>query len=530
MKYHKLLLYLVFSVFGIAAQAQIPKLNSHPGAAPVIFLDFDGHYVSGTSWNYNGPFQCGPANLNADQITRIFNNVAEDYSPFNINVTTDSTKYHAAPVRQRIRVILTVSSSWYGSAGGVAYTGSFTWGDNTPCFVFTELLQNNLKNISEAAAHEAGHTLGLRHQATYDQNCLMTSSYNTGVGSGEASWAPIMGVGYYRNSTTWHQGPGPYGCNNIQSDLSIITSTANGIIYKNDDYGESFQHVNITPFTNKKFTIDGIISTPEDKDLFKFTLSSQRRVKINAVPTATSGNSGTNLDIAIDLYENKNNIRTFNPSATLSVSIDTILPAGTYHLLIDGVGNEFTTEYGSLGPYMIEAEEMDLGLLPLRKLQLNGMIQQDMHKLNWVIDADETITKLDIEVSTDGRNFKTLTTTAHDALSYNYRPASSVPVIYRLKVQFEDGKEYYSNMITLRNLGNHYKPQIIGNVISNGEMRINSPGNYQYAVYNMSGKKLATGKLNNGTNHVQHHQLTSGVYVIKYVNSQEEWSEKFISH
>src|SRR5690606_2033476 len=128
------------------------------------------------------------------------------------------------------------------------------------------------------------------------------SSYNTGVGSGEAGWAPIMGVGYYRNSTTWHDGPGPYGCSELQSDLSIITSTKNGIIFKSDDYGESFQHVKAESFNNDKLTLEGIISTPEDKDLFKFTLSNQRRVKINAVPTNVAGITGTNLDIALDLY------------------------------------------------------------------------------------------------------------------------------------------------------------------------------------------------------------------------------------
>ena len=105
------------------------------------------------------------------QITEVFNRVAEDYRPFTINVTTDSTKYLSAPVNQRTRVVITVTSDWYGSAGGVSFVNSFTWGDNTPCFVFSELLGYKPKNIAEAASHEAGHTLGLRHQSTYDANC-----------------------------------------------------------------------------------------------------------------------------------------------------------------------------------------------------------------------------------------------------------------------------------------------------------------------------------------------------------------------
>ncbi|RZL12666.1 MAG: hypothetical protein EOO89_19195 [Pedobacter sp.] len=137
--------------------------------------------------------------MNPTQITEIFNRVAEDYRPFNVNVTTDSTKYWSAPLYKRMRVVLTTSNAWYGNnAGGVAYSRSFTWGDNSPCFVFTALLGYDTKAVSEASSHEAGHTLGLRHQSSYDANCVKTAEYNGGRGSGETGWAPIMGVGYYK--------------------------------------------------------------------------------------------------------------------------------------------------------------------------------------------------------------------------------------------------------------------------------------------------------------------------------------------
>ena len=40
-----------------------------------------------------------------------------------------------------------------------------------------------------------------------------------GLGSGEIGWAPIMGVGYYKNFTLWNNGPNSFGCTNYQSDL-----------------------------------------------------------------------------------------------------------------------------------------------------------------------------------------------------------------------------------------------------------------------------------------------------------------------
>src|SRR5688572_19374832 len=77
--------------------AQVPRYNSFLGAPAVIFLDFDGHYVAGTSWNWNGPIDAQPSGLSSEDIRDVFNRVSEDYRPFNINITTDSTVYFAAP-------------------------------------------------------------------------------------------------------------------------------------------------------------------------------------------------------------------------------------------------------------------------------------------------------------------------------------------------------------------------------------------------------------------------------------------------
>ena len=92
----------------ISMKAQ-PTLNSYTSANPVIFLDFDGHYVEGTMWNVYGPFNCNSSGLVEAQITEVFNRVAEDFRPFNINVTTSETKYNQAPVSKRMRIVITTS-------------------------------------------------------------------------------------------------------------------------------------------------------------------------------------------------------------------------------------------------------------------------------------------------------------------------------------------------------------------------------------------------------------------------------------
>ncbi len=120
--------------------AQVPPMSSHLTSQAVIFLDFDGHTVIGTSWNSTGPIYCNASGLTNAQIIEVFNRVSEDYRPFNINITTDSTVFLAAPPTERTRIILTISSSWYGSSGGVSFVGSFIWGDDTPVLFFLPFL------------------------------------------------------------------------------------------------------------------------------------------------------------------------------------------------------------------------------------------------------------------------------------------------------------------------------------------------------------------------------------------------------
>ena len=514
----------------INTTAQVPVLNSFPSAQAVILLDFDGHVVNGTSWNYAGPITCNSSGLDNTKITTVFNQVAEDYRPFNINITTEEAKYAAAPANRRMRVILTTSYEWYGSAGGVAFVGSFIWGDDNPCFVFSSLLSYNTKYISEAASHEAGHTLGLYHQSTYNASCVKISDYNSGTGTGETGWAPIMGVGYYKNSTTWFNGPNSYGCANYQNDLAVILA-GNGVSYRPDDYAETFAAAPAQSFTNDQFVVNAMISTATEKDMFKFTLATAKRVKINAVPkNVGAGNSGSNLDILMQLFNTATtSIGSYNPVLTLNVSVDTILGPGTYYILIDGIGNINTPGYdGSLGEYTITTELSPPTTLPLRKLQLNGTQNGDRHLLSWVIDADEQVIEQILESSTDGRNFSSVTQSDNVVRSYAYRPNTSSTVQYRMNVTFDNGRQYYSNIVTLRKTGATVKPKLISNHINANFFEVSSPGNYTYAVYDFNGKSLVQGKLINGSNTIAISDISSGMYVVRFANGAEQWIEKFI--
>ncbi|HMT74884.1 MAG TPA: T9SS type A sorting domain-containing protein [Chitinophagaceae bacterium] len=523
---------LLLSFINIAqsGKAQFPVLSSNPSASAVIFLDFDGHTVDNTSWNYAGPIYCGATTLSAAGITEVFNRVAEDYRPFQVNVTTDSTRYFAAPITSRTRVILTTSWEWYGSAGGVAFVGSFTWGDDTPCFVFTSLHNNSVKNISEAASHEAGHTLGLYHQALYDANCVKTSDYNNGTGTGEISWAPIMGVGYSRNLTLWNSGPNPYGCATVQNDLTVITNN-NGISYRTDEYAATFAGATNIPFVSNQFTVSGIITQSTDQDMIKFTQPSNGRFQLDAIPyNVGTSNAGSNLDLQVTLFNSsQSQLNIYNPGTLLNSVIDTTLNAGTYYLRIEGKGNIYAPNYASLGSYSLTGKILN-GTLPLRLLKLQGEISGDKHKLSWVIDADEQVTSQVLEVSADGISFTPVVTADAASRTYTYKPFVSTTAIYRLSVTFDNGKHYYSNMVTLRNTGTNDIPKLVTNVIGTENIRVSSPGNFDYAVFDLNGRPVAKGRLTSGINNISGAALSVGMYIIRYSNAGEQWTDKLIRH
>jgi len=523
---HTVLMALSFTT-AITATAQVPILNSLPSAQAVILLDFDGHVVTGTSWNYDGPINCNSSGLDNTQITTVFNRVAEDYRPFNINITTDPAKFTAAPANRRTRVLLTTSYEWYGSAGGVAFIGSFLWGDDSPAFVFTSLLNFNVKNIAEAASHEAGHTLSLQHQSTYNTSCVKTSEYNYGQGAGEIGWAPIMGAGYYQNLTLWNNGQSSMGCTSIQNDLDVIT-TGNGFGFRTDDHQATFAAATNAPFVNNHFDITGVITQNTDQDMIKFTQPAGGRFQLSAIPyNVGTGNSGSNLDLQVTLYNSvQTQLNVYNPGVLLSSVIDTMLGAGIYYLKIEGKGNVYAPNYASLGSYAL-AGDFSSGTLPLRKLELQGEIVSDKHRLIWIIDADEAVTQQILEVSTDGRNFTPVTQTDNAQRLFMYKPYVTTTAQYRLNVTFDNGHKYYSNIVSLRNTGTTYWPKLTGN-IAHSNITISSPGTFSYAIYEVSGKTIKQGQLTNGLTTINTSVMTSGMYFIRFANGSEQWVDKFV--
>jgi hypothetical protein len=264
-----------------------------PALSPVVLLlDFNGQLVVNSAWSPGGTINCpAPSGslLTPAMKDYIFQSITEDYSGFSVIVTKSESEYQAAAPARRMRCILTCNlAGQFGNIGGTAFIGSMLWGDNTPCFIFCDVLQYNQKYIAGAAAHELGHTFGLQHQSRYSPDCTMVEEYHSGFGSETLGWAPVMGLSYYQGMVTWHYGQTNIGCDQFQNDMNLLQSVAGA---KADDYSATLNNNTVTLPSNGTKT--GLLENAEDKDAFKKNDNESKRIKVTS-----NGNS----DIVLEVY------------------------------------------------------------------------------------------------------------------------------------------------------------------------------------------------------------------------------------
>jgi len=352
-----------------------PVFNSKPGAPFHIYIDFNGAVVEGKQWNTSygvTSWDCLPWGLDSDRTTfsvseqdairRIWERIAEDYAPFNINVTTDVTYDPVNYTGDKNKVgwlLITPTKDAANVAlphdgyGGVAYVGVF--GNSTyfsahqPAFV----TPMGTANTAEAASHEMGHNMGLSHDglttgAAYYGGHAATSS--------APSWGPIMGTGYNRNVSQWSKGE-YFNGNQPQDDLAII---ANRTAFRADDHGSTFGTA--TPLLASPVNQPGVIERTNVPDFFTFNTGAGT-ISFNANTYRCDTETwGGNLDILLELYdESQTLIASHNPPADVNASITTSVPAGRYYLVVrpTGAGTPLVsppsgyTIYGSVGRYTI---------------------------------------------------------------------------------------------------------------------------------------------------------------------------------
>lgn len=325
--------------------ADLAELNSNPGAAATVFLDFDGH--TETTWgsfsNVVIPIFDTDNDIttfsDAEQaiVTEVWQRVSEDFSPFDINVTTVEPASFADGVA--IRVSIGGDGAWVGqTVGGVAYLDAFTNSLPNTVFVFPDNLSDSATNIAEASSHESGHAFGLEHQSLYSGTTLVEEYH-----PGNAVWAPIMGNSYSAAQTLWHNGPTHESSTSLQDDLAVLSRAENGFGYRTDDHGSTFGDAE--SLATGSVNQSGIIEQMTDADYFTFTTLADGTVSLNAA-TATVG---ANLDISLELYSSTEVLlASDDPSSSLTASLSESLTAGTYYVVVSSSG-----DYGEVGQYTI---------------------------------------------------------------------------------------------------------------------------------------------------------------------------------
>lgn len=346
-----------------------PKFSSKPDSKYVIYIDLDGETSTSPFWNNGQTIYAQPLATYSDaDVELIWEVAAQDYLPYDVNVTTDRAAFDAANKYQRKMCIVTkTTTAGQPGIGGIAKIGSFSDGYGDPCWVFNP----GPKVTGETVSHEVGHTVDLNHDGKGN------SAYYTG----HNNWAPIMGAAYSTSSVTldnpnvmaqWSAGEYSSATNTSEDDVVII-GTHNGFGFRADEYGDSYSEAgNLT--VEKNGTVlgeknQGIIGRRKDLDVLKFTIGAGD-ITLTVAPyyKLPDLNKHPNLNIKLRLLNasgtelvvaDPTSPTAANTFAAMAATITkTGLAAGIYYLEIDGVGNGSSastgyTDYASIGGYNI---------------------------------------------------------------------------------------------------------------------------------------------------------------------------------
>lgn len=348
-------------------------LHSRPGSARTVYLDFTGHQVTGTDWNsapYPADFWAPPFDTDGDPagftaaeqdvVRSVWLRVAEDFAPFDVDVTTSDpgtaalTREGTADSTFGMRVLVTSYGLMHEecACAGLAYVDVFDMVGGAryqPAFVLQRGAGSSAKALAEVASHEVGHTLNLVHDGVAGG-----SEYY----EGHMAWAPIMGLGSLRPVTQWSRGE-YVGASNAEDDVAVMAG--NGMAAVVDDHPESGDSATaVAPGA----TVTGLVSSRADVDAFAVTVAVPSRLTATGRPQSVS----PDLDAALEVRDGSGAVlaaadppvaATSSDTATgLGATVTVAVPAGTYTVRVDGVGAgsavDGYSDYASLGRYALD--------------------------------------------------------------------------------------------------------------------------------------------------------------------------------
>jgi hypothetical protein len=317
----------------------VTKLESKPGSPYVFYLNTSA--VMSGSTPLNG--------VSKENMFRMWQSVADQYSFLNLNVTTNRAVYDAAKAASVLRTgilnFVNQDGRSFAPIGSFGTTSAGTQYRN-PSSGF-----DYGYGIGMTAAHEMGHQMGMAHDGGGTGG-----EYYEGIAAYQ--WGPIMG-NYWKGGSwpnqlfTWSRGE--YStANNQQDDLSIMNSRE-GVPYMADDNPSGKALVLGSGGAVSASSNFGQIERNTDTDTFTFSLSGNGVVNLRIDPLEYL----RMLDVdARILNEAGSVVASSNLSVNRSAEFKNLsLGAGNYRLVIQG-GAEGTpsngfSKYSSLGWYGI---------------------------------------------------------------------------------------------------------------------------------------------------------------------------------
>ncbi|WP_298328909.1 Ig-like domain-containing protein [Haloactinopolyspora sp.] len=362
-----------------------PAGGSKPGAPYTIYLDFDGATVENTEWNRyyeEDVYELAPAAGAGDDDYEyeVWATVAEDFAPFNINVTTTDpgedallrTSEDDGEFGMTVVITDTVDIAPAEGASGRAWLNGFGNAFYSPALVFApNARQGNARDVGNTASHEAGHTFGLAHHGIDDDEY-----YGDTPAEPDSLWGPIMGAPWFTPLSQWSNGDYPGASQPDQDDVAEIANTdatyrqfvlynsdgsfylegmyctdaddpnnpapgsnfwaigPNGdcdppgeeltaefnyggrAAYADDDHSNGMDGASALDNASGEFTATGIVETSDDRDMFEL-VTSGGPVSVNATPATTE----PNLDILLEVYDSEGNlVAEDNPEAATDLA------------------------------------------------------------------------------------------------------------------------------------------------------------------------------------------------------------------
>jgi hypothetical protein len=312
----------------------VPVFNSLPGAADTLFLDFDGHSAS-DSW---GTYTIAPYDWSGNAaewtpgeraaIENVWRVVSEDYSPFNINVSTSyAGSFNNGVAHRQVIGNSGGAEVGFGGALGVAFINSYTGGSssNNTAFTFANSFSSYVGSggnsgqigakaveMGNTSSHEFGHALNLRHYGG-------TNPQTNGI-----MHTPDFGLSRERWKTgLTHSGETPVI---TQDDVAVISNATNTFGYRADDHGNTRPTATAMSSGGGVLTSSGIIGQTSDVDFFSFTTSGLTTLSVSMLEHVA------NLDAELYLYDSAGTLLASNdPGASIFASLSQSLSSGTYY-------------------------------------------------------------------------------------------------------------------------------------------------------------------------------------------------------